>query len=57
MLARLSSRSSASGGGRRASFLNEGIGFTVYGKDEGVERIFPFDLIPRIIPQAEWSVI
>ncbi|HEY4348732.1 MAG TPA: circularly permuted type 2 ATP-grasp protein [Gaiellaceae bacterium] len=40
-----------------ASFRNEGIGFTVYGNDEGVERIFPFDLIPRIIPQAEWSVI
>lgn len=40
-----------------ASFRNEGIGFTVYGNDEGVERIFPFDLIPRVIPQAEWSLI
>jgi len=40
-----------------ASFRNEGIGFTVYGNDEGVERIFPFDLIPRVIPQVEWSVI
>ena len=34
-----------------ASFRNQGIGFTVYGTDEGVERIFPFDLIPRVIPQ------
>ena len=40
-----------------ASFRSEGIGFTVYGNDEGVERIFPFDLIPRVIPQAEWSLI
>ena len=26
------------------SFVNQGIGFTVYDEDEGVERIFPFDL-------------
>jgi uncharacterized circularly permuted ATP-grasp superfamily protein len=38
------------------SFLYQGITFTVYGqKTEGIERIFPFDLIPRIIPAAEWS--
>jgi len=38
------------------SFLYQGITFTVYGqKTEGIERIFPFDLIPRIIPDAEWS--
>jgi uncharacterized circularly permuted ATP-grasp superfamily protein len=24
--------------------------FTVYGDDQGTERIFPFDLMPRIIP-------
>ncbi len=39
------------------SFLNAGIGFTVYGQDEGLERIFPFDLIPRIIPGDEWAHI
>ncbi|HWI18079.1 MAG TPA: circularly permuted type 2 ATP-grasp protein, partial [Vicinamibacterales bacterium] len=39
------------------SFLHQGITFTVYGKDEGTERIFPHDLLPRIITQAEWSVI
>jgi uncharacterized circularly permuted ATP-grasp superfamily protein len=39
------------------SFLNQGIGFTVYGQDEGLERIFPFDLIPRVIPWSEWSGI
>jgi uncharacterized circularly permuted ATP-grasp superfamily protein len=37
------------------SFLNQGIGFTVYGQEEGLERIFPFDLIPRVIPQEEWA--
>lgn len=38
-------------------FLEQGITFTVYGDDQGTERIFPFDLIPRIIPAAEWKVI
>ena len=38
-------------------FRNQGITFTVYGVDEGIERIFPFDLIPRIIPSSEWEVI
>src|SRR5207247_11344567 len=36
------------------SFLRQGIGFTVYDDDEGIERIFPFDLIPRVIPHDEW---
>ncbi len=40
-----------------ASFLNQGITFTVYGDDEGTERIFPYDLLPRIITGNEWSVI
>jgi uncharacterized circularly permuted ATP-grasp superfamily protein len=40
-----------------ASFLYQGITFTVYSEDAGIERIFPFDLIPRIIPRAEWDVI
>src|SRR5262245_49623112 len=39
------------------SFLNQGIGFTVYGQEEGIERIFPFYLIPRVIPWSEWSGI
>jgi uncharacterized circularly permuted ATP-grasp superfamily protein len=40
-----------------ASFLEHGITFTVYGDDGGTERIFPFDLIPRIIPSREWNLI
>ena len=39
------------------SFLEHGITFTVYGDDGGTERIFPFDLIPRVIPQNEWSFV
>ncbi|HXC00380.1 MAG TPA: circularly permuted type 2 ATP-grasp protein [Terriglobales bacterium] len=39
------------------SFLHQGITFTVYGNDEGTERVFPNDLLPRIIPNQEWRKI
>src|SRR5450432_4510189 len=39
------------------SFLHQGITFTVYGNDEGTERVFPNDLLPRIIPHQEWQKI
>jgi uncharacterized circularly permuted ATP-grasp superfamily protein len=35
----------------------QGITFTVYGREQGVERIIPFDPIPRLIDAAEWQVI
>lgn len=38
-------------------FLNQGITFTVYSAEEGIERIFPFDLIPRIVPAHDWNII
>lgn len=42
---------------RRSSF-DQGITFNVYSdKEQGVERIFPFDLFPRIIPGEEWNTI
>lgn len=37
------------------TFLNQGVTFTVYSDNQGTERIFPFDLIPRIIPKHEWE--
>ncbi|MCG2586772.1 circularly permuted type 2 ATP-grasp protein [Massilia sp. TS11] len=37
------------------SFRRVGITFAVYGDDAGTERLIPFDLIPRIIPAAEWA--
>ncbi len=39
------------------AFLHQGITFTVYGRDEGIEKIFPNDLLPRIITQGEWTKI
>src|SRR5271169_5179499 len=39
------------------SFLIQGITFTVYNDGRGTERLFPFDLIPRIIPNSEWQRI
>lgn len=39
------------------SFLHQGITFTVYGNNEGTERVFPNDLLPRIIPFEEWRKI
>uniref|UniRef100_A0A7V5CU93 Circularly permuted type 2 ATP-grasp protein n=1 Tax=Acidobacterium capsulatum TaxID=33075 RepID=A0A7V5CU93_9BACT len=39
------------------SFLTEGITFTVYGREEGTERIFPYDLLPRIVTHQEWEII
>jgi len=38
-------------------FMSQGITFTVYSSGEGIEKIFPFDIIPRIITAAEWSYI
>ena len=39
------------------SFLLQGITFTVYSDGQGTERLFPFDLVPRILPNSEWQVI
>ena len=39
------------------SFLLQGITFTVYSDGRGTERLFPFDLIPRILPNSEWQRI
>lgn len=36
-----------------------GVTFTVYNEEEGgmIDRSWPFDIIPRIIPKSEWDVI
>src|SRR5271169_5722381 len=39
------------------AFLLQGITFTVYSDGTGTERLFPFDLIPRILPHSDWSRI
>src|SRR6202000_3570713 len=38
-------------------FMSQGITFTVYSSGEGIEKIFPFDIIPRIITSTEWTYI
>ncbi|MES2430219.1 MAG: circularly permuted type 2 ATP-grasp protein [Bacteroidota bacterium] len=38
-------------------FMSQGITFTVYSSGEGIEKIFPFDIIPRIITASEWDYI
>jgi uncharacterized circularly permuted ATP-grasp superfamily protein len=40
-----------------AAFLKQGVTFTVYGDESGTERIFPFDLMPRVIPRSEWDQV
>ena len=39
------------------ALLNMGITFAVYGHQAGTEKIWPFDLIPRIIDSLEWNRI
>ena len=39
------------------ALLRMGITFNVYGEDTGTERIFPFDIIPRIVAAQEWERI
>ncbi len=38
-------------------FMSQGITFTVYSSGEGIEKIIPFDIIPRIITASEWKYI
>lgn len=40
-----------------ALLLKMGITFNVYGRDEGTEKIFPFDIIPRIVSREDWQQI
>jgi uncharacterized circularly permuted ATP-grasp superfamily protein len=39
------------------AFLRQGVTFNVYGDAQGAEKIFPFDLLPRIIPAKEWEFL
>ncbi|WP_159017892.1 circularly permuted type 2 ATP-grasp protein [Algibacter sp. L3A6] len=38
-------------------FMSQGVTFTVYNDNEGIEKIFPFDIVPRVITAAEWQKI
>jgi uncharacterized circularly permuted ATP-grasp superfamily protein len=39
------------------ALLDMGITFNVYGNESGTEKIFPFDVVPRIVEASEWATI
>src|SRR5688572_32414432 len=39
------------------ALLYSGITFNVYGDKSGQEKIFPFDIVPRIVKKSEWEQI
>jgi len=39
------------------ALLNMGITFAVYGHEAGTEKVWPFDIVPRIIESTEWDTI
>ncbi len=39
------------------AFHRVGITFSVYGEAAGNERLIPFDMVPRIVPAAEWRML
>lgn len=43
--------------GAERALMRMGITFNVYGNEQATERIFPFDILPRIVPADEWAVI
>jgi uncharacterized circularly permuted ATP-grasp superfamily protein len=40
-----------------ALFHRVGITFAVYGEEAGAERLIPFDIVPRVVPAAEWELL
>jgi uncharacterized circularly permuted ATP-grasp superfamily protein len=43
--------------GINTALLQRGVTFTVYADSAGTERVFPFDIIPRILTAEEWGRI
>ncbi|CAN5925594.1 circularly permuted type 2 ATP-grasp protein [soil metagenome] len=44
-------------GAAERALLTRGITFNVYGDGAGVEKIMPFDILPRVVSAAEWKTI
>src|SRR5574343_2076111 len=38
-------------------FHKVGITFAVYGDEAGAERLIPFDMVPRIVPASDWTML
>ena len=41
----------------QVALLKLGVTFSVYSDNQGIERVFPFDIIPRIISAQEWEIL
>ncbi|MBX7149319.1 circularly permuted type 2 ATP-grasp protein [bacterium] len=39
------------------AFLTKGVTYTVYGDSSGLEKIIPFDIMPRILDAQEWDLL
>ena len=39
------------------AFLDLGITFNVYGHQDGQEKVWPFDILPRVIDAEEWATL
>ena len=39
------------------AIIDKGVTFTVYSDGENIDRAWPFDIIPRIMPIREWRII
>lgn len=39
------------------ALLTMGITFNVYGHEAGTEKVWPFDIVPRVLEAAEWATI
>ncbi|MCY7408322.1 MAG: circularly permuted type 2 ATP-grasp protein [Alkalinema sp. CAN_BIN05] len=41
----------------QSALFKMGVTFNVYSDDEGTEKIFPFDIVPRIVSASEWRTL
>jgi len=39
------------------AIVEMGISFTIYSEGENIDRAWPFDIIPRVIPRREWRAV
>ena len=41
----------------QSALFKMGVTFNVYSDDQGTEKIFPFDIVPRIVSASEWTIL
>ena len=40
-----------------AAIMTMGITFTVYSEAGNIDSAWPFDIVPRVMPKSEWTVV